>query len=102
MHFQRIALTFFALFTATASRSFPPNLVEQLRTSQVLAQTTDTRKTAAQRLLNQGTKQFQSHQFEATKQSWQQALFIYRELKDRSGEGKVLNNLGLLYKELKE
>jgi tetratricopeptide (TPR) repeat protein len=32
--------------------------------------------------------------------SWQQTLIIYREIKDRKGEGAALGNLGLAYFDL--
>ncbi|MEW6499611.1 MAG: tetratricopeptide repeat protein, partial [Cyanobacteriota bacterium] len=51
----------------------------------------------ADRLLQQGIEQFQTSQFEAALQSWQQALTIYREIKDRLGEGNALGGLGLAY-----
>ncbi|MEY3301829.1 MAG: hypothetical protein RLZZ139_201 [Cyanobacteriota bacterium] len=54
-------------------------------------------KLEASRLYNQGNQQYQISQFEAALQSWQQALTIYREIKDRSGEGAALGNLGLAY-----
>ena len=55
------------------------------------------RKVEADRLLQQGIKQFQTSQFEAALKSWEQALTIYRAIKDRSGEGKSLGNLGSAY-----
>ena len=66
-----------------------------------LAQTeNDPRKAQADRLLQQGFEQFQTSQFTAALQSWQQALIIYREIKDRLGEGQSLGNLGLAYRNL--
>jgi tetratricopeptide (TPR) repeat protein len=61
------------------------------------AQTTQERKAEADRLLQQGREQYQISQFEAALQSWQQALQIYREIKDRKGEGAALGNLGIAY-----
>jgi CHAT domain-containing protein len=61
------------------------------------AQTTQNRKAEADRLLTQGNQQFQISQFEAAFQSWQQALTIYREIKDRLGEGAALGNIGNAY-----
>ena len=80
-------------------------------TSRVLptaAQTTQDRKAEADgaalqeanRLLEQGLQQYQTSQIEAALQSWQQALKLYRELKDRSGEGNALDNLGTAYASL--
>ncbi|CAN1213269.1 CHAT domain-containing protein [Tumidithrix helvetica PCC 7403] len=61
------------------------------------AQAQTDRQTEAGRLINQGLQQYRSSQFESAFRSWQQALQIYRDLKDRTGEGKVLNNLGIAY-----
>ncbi|NJP09992.1 MAG: tetratricopeptide repeat protein [Leptolyngbyaceae cyanobacterium RU_5_1] len=61
------------------------------------AQTADTQKAEADRLLNQGHEQYQTSQFEAALQSWQRALTLYRNLKNRWGEGSALGNLGLVY-----
>jgi len=73
------------------------NPKSKIQHSQVLAQTPEARKAEANRLKQQGIDQAQTRQFEAAFQSWQQALVIYREIKDRQGEGRVLNNLGLGY-----
>jgi CHAT domain-containing protein len=63
-----------------------------------LAQLQNTpRKAEAYRLLEQGTQQLNTNQFEAALQSWQQALTIYRETSDRQGEMNVLGNLGSTY-----
>lgn len=55
----------------------------------------DPRKVEADRLFGQGNQQFYVSQFEAALQSWQQALSIYRRIKDRRGEGNAFGNLGL-------
>ncbi|MBX9254875.1 tetratricopeptide repeat protein [Desmonostoc muscorum CCALA 125] len=60
----------------------------------------NTRQAEADKLFEQGNKQYHSSQFEAALQSWQQALIIYREIKDRNGEGYSLNNLGNVYQAL--
>ena len=86
------ALMFVAL-TGILGMVSPPDMA--LMVSQ--AQTTQDRKAEADRLKDQGNQQYQISQFEAAFQSWQQALTIYREIKDRSGEGAVLGNLGLAY-----
>ena len=62
-----------------------------------IAQTTDAREAEANRLLQQGIQQYQTGQFPAALNSWQQALQIYRVLKDRLGEGWALSNLGGAY-----
>ena len=73
------------------------NPKSKIQHSQVLAQTPEARKAEANRLKQQGIEQAQTRQFEAAFQSWQQALLIYQEIKDRQGEGRVLNNLDLGY-----
>ncbi|MCY7274541.1 MAG: CHAT domain-containing tetratricopeptide repeat protein [Phormidesmis sp. CAN_BIN44] len=64
------------------------------------AQTTDARKTEADRLLQQGLRQYQTSQFRASLNSWQQALPIFRALRDHSGEAWTLNNLGVIFDSL--
>ncbi|MEP6496875.1 CHAT domain-containing protein [Microcoleus vaginatus ZQ-A3] len=65
-----------------------------------IAQTTDAREAEADRLMRQGQQQHQTGQFPAALNSWQQALQIYRALKNRQGEGWILNNLGVAYQSL--
>ena len=66
----------------------------------VMAQTVEEKKKEADRPLQQGIQQYQVSQFEAALQSWQQSLKLYRELKDRLGEGAALWNLGVAYDSL--
>ena len=98
MHLQRMTLTtLFTLATTLTISNLPVIQSPLIPNPQVLAQTPDARKAEADRLFQQGIEQFQTSQFEAAKQSWQQALIIYREIKDRKGEGNTLNNLGNAY-----
>lgn len=76
--------------------------VTPVATRQVLAQTQDARKAQADRLLQQGLKQYQTSQFTSAIQPWQQALKLYREIKDRRGEGQTLGNLGLAYRAISD
>ncbi len=71
--------------------------VQIVTSGSIQAQTTQARKAEANRLFNQGNQQFQISQFERAFQSWQQALTIYQEIKDRRGEGASLGNLGNAY-----
>ncbi|HEY9872418.1 MAG TPA: CHAT domain-containing protein, partial [Candidatus Obscuribacterales bacterium] len=80
--------------TIAGSAAFLP---APLTAPQVLAQSVSEQKAEADRLLQQGIEQYQVSQFEAALQSCEQALIIYREIKDRSGEGAVLGNLGIAY-----
>ncbi len=74
--------------------------VQIVTSGSIQAQTTQAHKVEADRLLQQGNQQFQTSQFEAAFQSWQQALTIYREIKSRQGEGATLGNLGIAYEAL--
>ena len=62
-----------------------------------IAQTIDVRKAEVDRLLQQGLQQYQTSQFPAALDSWQQALQIYRVLKNRRGESGTLSSLGNIY-----
>jgi CHAT domain-containing protein len=68
--------------------------------SQALAQTQVERKAEADRLFQQGIQQAQISQFQPALQSSEQALIIYREIKDRQGEGAALGSLGIAYRNL--
>ncbi|WP_333423949.1 CHAT domain-containing tetratricopeptide repeat protein [Microcoleus sp. F4-D5] len=65
-----------------------------------IAQTTDARQAEADRLVEQGIQQYKTSQFPAALNSWQQALQIYRIIKNRYGEGWALGNLGAAYNSL--
>ncbi|MBD2086997.1 tetratricopeptide repeat protein [Trichocoleus sp. ST-U3] len=99
MRFQIRLLSAIALLTSAAT-PFPPNFPALFPTTQALAQTPDARKAEADQLLVQGIQQAQTSQFEAALQSWQQALSLYREIKNRLGEGQSLGNLGNAYRYL--
>jgi hypothetical protein len=97
MRYQRIGLSALVTFLATilnVDLRLPILDWQLIQNSQVLAQTPDARKAEADRLLQQGIQQYQTSQFEAALQSWQQALIIYREIKDRKGEGQCSGQSG--------
>jgi len=103
MRFQRIGLNALVTFLATilnVDLRLPILDWQLIQNSQVFAQTPEAREAEADRLLQQGIQQAQSSQFEAALQSWQQALTIYREIKNRQGEGWALGNLGEAYRNL--
>ncbi|MBV9385821.1 MAG: hypothetical protein JOZ78_05265 [Chroococcidiopsidaceae cyanobacterium CP_BM_ER_R8_30] len=54
----------------------------------------------ADNLLKQGIAHYQTSQFEAALQSWQQALSLYRDSLDLRREGAVLGNIGAAYQAL--
>ncbi|HBE60525.1 MAG TPA: Fis family transcriptional regulator [Cyanobacteria bacterium UBA11149] len=68
--------------------------------SEVLAQNPDGRKAEADRLNEEGIEQYNTSQFGEALKSWQAALTIYQEIKDRGGEGAALANIGLAYHSL--
>jgi len=61
------------------------------------AQTTSDREIEAERILNQGYQLFQVSKYREAFATWEQALLIYREIKDHNGEGNSLGNLGNTY-----
>ncbi len=86
---------------------FPTIPNSQLKISSVaVAETTADQKAVADnfkadQLLDEGTDLlFDHYRPDEALQSWQQALIIYREIKDRQGEGDALNNLGIAYYDL--
>ncbi|MEW5859572.1 MAG: CHAT domain-containing protein [Cyanobacteriota bacterium] len=99
MRLQIRLLSAIALLTSAATL-FAPDFPAPFPTTQALAQTPDARKAEADRLLQQGIEQAQTGQVEAALQSWQQALSLYQEIKDRFGEGNSLGNLGIAYQSL--
>jgi CHAT domain-containing protein/tetratricopeptide (TPR) repeat protein len=100
MKIQKIRLIIFiALFGIFSNLAVFSKL---LPVSPSLAATSDSQKADAERFLKTGIQQFQSNQIAAALNSWQQALTIYREIKDRSGEGQALGNLGFAYVFLKD
>ena len=59
--------------------------------------TPEQKQAEADRLFNQGIKEFYRSQYPQALQSWQQALTILREIGNRRGEGNALGNLGGAY-----
>jgi tetratricopeptide (TPR) repeat protein len=88
----------FNLIAVTLFLSFLPVLpTTPYFLSPVSAQTTQDRKSEADKLRLQGIQQYRANQFKGAFDSWQKALAIYREIKDRQGEARSLHNLGLGY-----
>ena len=63
----------------------------------VIAQTVEERRKEADRFLDLGSQQLKDSQIDEALKSWQQALKIYREIKNRRGEGYALGALGIAY-----
>ena len=101
MHYKRFLLI--ALITLiTTSLQSGVTLPGILPAQQVWAQTPDTRKAEAHKLYVQAILQVQNNQTQAAIKSFQQALIIFREIKDKTSEGVVLSDLGLAYYILKD
>lgn len=64
-----------------------------------IAQSVEDKKKEADRLLQQGVKQYRSGQREAALQSLEKALALRRSIQDRNGEAYVLMNFGNVYQE---
>jgi tetratricopeptide (TPR) repeat protein len=102
MHFDKvglnkIGLSGFIFLLAFFLTLFNCNLPILSNTSKVLAQTIDARKNQADQLLEQGIDQFQTGHLKAALLSYEKALQIYRQIKDRTGEAQALGNLGNAY-----
>ena len=65
-----------------------------------VAQTNSDRQAEADRLLDQGIKLYRVSKYWEALQKFEQALLIFREIKDLKGEAPTLNNLGRIYTSL--
>ncbi len=61
------------------------------------AQTAESRQADADKLLKQGRQEYSNRKFEAALQKYQQALVIYRAIKNRQDEIRALKELGFAY-----
>ncbi|HBL13606.1 MAG TPA: hypothetical protein DD379_19860, partial [Cyanobacteria bacterium UBA11162] len=64
------------------------------------AQTTQERSEEAWQLYQLGVQQYNQGQFGEALKTFEQVLGIVREIGDRQGEGKTLNNIGYVYDNL--
>ncbi|MBO1054488.1 MAG: CHAT domain-containing protein [Dolichospermum sp. DET73] len=76
------------------------NLPILFQISQVFAQTATDRIAEAERLYQQGDQQIQTSQYKEALQSFQQALTIYRKIKDRKGQAFSLNYIAIVKRTL--
>lgn len=101
MRIFKLCLIALITFLIAVEIPFLINDVVSFSMSPVLAQTPAARKTEADQLLREGIERLQekmdTNQADATLNLFQQALTIYREIQDHSGEGQVLKNLGNFY-----
>lgn len=82
MQLKRISLIVIASIITSFSSPLVPALVSASQ-AQVDA------RTQAQRLLEQSKQQLDRRQYQAVLQSAGQALTLYRQLRDRQGEGRA-------------
>jgi len=88
-----ILIAISAAITTSLTIDFPVSLIAP----PALAQTTQARKAEADKLIEQGNRQINTSQYKAALQSYQEALQIYRKIKDRNGESRSLMGLGIAY-----
>ena len=101
IHYQRFLLITLTTLITTSLQS-GVTLPGILPAQQVWAQTPDTRNAEAHKLYVEAILQVQINQTQAAIKSFQQALIIFRDIKDRKSEGVVLSDLGLAYYILKD
>ncbi|MBD2200355.1 MULTISPECIES: CHAT domain-containing protein [Calothrix] len=97
--FQSLTLASLVLYL-----TFPLGALElvPLRTAPASAQSTNNRKTEADRLLKEGYELFDSYQNQAALKLFEKALGIYRQIKNRQGEGKALRRIGDVYSDFED
>jgi CHAT domain-containing protein len=99
MSYRKIRLIALITFMLTVLQP-AVNLPVLFQVSQVLAQTAANRKAEAERFYQQGIEQIQTSQYQEALQSFQQALTIYREIKERKGEALSLNYIAIVKRTL--
>ncbi|BBD63373.1 TPR repeat-containing protein (plasmid) [Nostoc sp. HK-01] len=85
-----LSLVFYLIFPI-------PFDLQSVGISQVLAQNSNPRKAEADKLIKQGYELDDNNQPQAALQAFQTALSIYQEIKDKHGESKALNFIGIIY-----
>jgi len=87
-----------SIFTSKVNLSSSESIEINFTTpSFVLAQASSSQKAEANRLVQQGIEKLNQRQVSAAQNLLQQALNIYRQIKDTLGEGETLKNLGNAY-----
>ncbi|MGR3279116.1 CHAT domain-containing protein [Acaryochloris marina NIES-2412] len=74
----------------------------QISTKQNIAQLQTAVQARAEQFLNQGSQLYFEKKFDAAVASWQQALNLYRQIRDAKGEGLSLARIGLAYQDLEQ
>ncbi|MBW4502970.1 MAG: CHAT domain-containing protein [Scytonema hyalinum WJT4-NPBG1] len=97
MHLKSSSFAILIALLASSTAPFISTLGVLSVPMRVLAQSTNSLKEEADKLIEQGTQQFYTSQFQAALRSYQQALKIYQSIKDKQGEGWSLSGLGNVY-----
>ena len=97
MRTEKYILLAFITVSLTISESCGVNFQLELLDATAVAQTNNQREDEADRLVEQGIKQFNASQFNQALQSWTQSLVIYRQIGNRRGVTASLGNMGLAY-----
>ena len=100
MKFKKHFLLTVISFLLITCGSFGVILKPALFNSTAVAQSVSDRKAEADRLVEQGIKQYRASQLKQALQFWEQSLAIYREIGNREGIAGSLNNLGNAYDNL--
>lgn len=88
--------------TLVLSLAFPLGTLtlDSFRTSQVSAQSPKAGKAEADKLLKEGDELHNNEQYQSALKAFQEALKIYRQIKNRPGEGNALRKISNVYREL--
>ena len=97
MQLKSISLAALIALFASSATSFTSNLPMLSPVTRVLAQSTETNKSEAARLLDLCREDIKKNQFQAALQSCQQAVTTAQTMGDRSTQAKSLNILGNAY-----
>ena len=98
----KIGLIVLSIF-GTIAVSVPVNFTVNPVLAQNNISTNEAKKAQAEKLYNEGGqlyKEGSKKSLEQAMRKWKQALLLYQKIKDRRGEAKTLNNIGLVYSEL--
>ena len=100
MGWKKYFLLALIILSLTIFKSCSVNFQLKLSGSTAVAQTVNDQEAEAERLFEQGKKQFRSSQFDEALKSWKDSLTIFRQIGNRKGVANSLNNLGIDYRRL--
>ncbi|MGB3759482.1 MAG: tetratricopeptide repeat protein [Rivularia sp. (in: cyanobacteria)] len=101
MRYQRFALSLLTIVTVISTPVIS-SLEVPFGGLTAWGQTNESKKAEADKLFEKALEQAKANQLQAALRLWQQALKIYREIKDRQGEAAALGNIGLVYYSLRD